>query len=82
MILWLSATHITEAVKLEEGGGDEAASGLNEADLAEDPIMKINFTVRMNSRIHAALQGRVLLMRLTLGSHCGVPSLVCGAKRQ
>lgn len=52
---WLSGTHITEAVKLEEGGGDEAASGLNEADLAEDPIMKINFTVRMNSGIPIAL---------------------------
>lgn len=49
--LWLSVIHITEAVKLEEGGGDEAASGLNEADLAEDPIMKINFTVRMISGV-------------------------------
>ena len=46
--------YITEAVKLEEGGGDEAASGLNEADLAEDPIMKINFTVRMNFGILVA----------------------------
>lgn len=45
----LSVTRIAEAVKLEEGGGDEAASGLNEADLAEDPIMQINFTVRMDS---------------------------------
>ena len=47
--LRLSVTRIAEAVKLEEGGGDEAASGLNEADLAEDPIMQINFTVRMDS---------------------------------
>jgi len=38
------AIALSEAVKLEEGGGDEAASGLNEADLAEDPIMQINFT--------------------------------------
>lgn len=70
--LWLSAIHITEAVKLEEGGGDEAASGLNEADLAEDPIMKINFTVRVNSRIHVALLSKdsadAPSLRLTLWS--------------
>ena len=53
--LGLSVTRIPEAVKLEEGGGDEAASGLNEADLAEDPIMQINFTVRIDS---GALVGR------------------------
>ena len=49
--LVLSVMHISEAVKLEEGGGDEASSGLNEADLAKDPIMQINFTVRINSEI-------------------------------
>jgi len=49
--LILSVMHISEAVKLEEGGGDEASSGLNEADLAKDPIMQINFTVRINSKI-------------------------------
>lgn len=48
-------TRPAEAVKLEEGGGDEAASGLNEADLAEDPIMQINFTVRMDSDILTTL---------------------------
>jgi hypothetical protein len=49
LTLGLSVTRITEAVKLEEGGGDEAASGLNEADLADDPVMQTDFTVRMNS---------------------------------
>jgi hypothetical protein len=75
-------TRTTEAVKLEEGGGDEAASGLNEADLAEDPIMQINFTVRIDSEIFATLQRKSSANAPSLGPHSGVPPLVRDARGQ